>query len=67
MNLCHYVRNAISKPSIGDTVKVHYIGMFEDGTEFDNSYNRHAALFFRVGDGQVIEGWEKAILKVCYI
>ena len=49
---------------MGDTVKIHYIGLFEDGTEFDNSYKRFDPLFFRVGEGQVIEGWERAIVHL---
>ncbi|HDM10347.1 MAG: peptidylprolyl isomerase [Deltaproteobacteria bacterium] len=45
----------------GDTVKVHYTGKLEDGTVFDSSRDR-APLEFTLGDGEVIEGFEKGIV-----
>ncbi|MCC7565807.1 MAG: peptidylprolyl isomerase [Methanomicrobiaceae archaeon] len=45
----------------GDTVKVHYTGRLEDGTVFDSSYDREP-LQFTLGDGQVIQGFEEAIV-----
>jgi FKBP-type peptidyl-prolyl cis-trans isomerase len=50
----------------GKTVQVHYAGRLEDGTEFDNSFKRGEPIRFRLGVGQVIEGWDKGIagLKV---
>src|SRR5574337_1205082 len=44
----------------GDTVTVHYTGQLEDGTVFDTSRSRHP-LQFRIGNGQVIEGFEQAV------
>jgi FKBP-type peptidyl-prolyl cis-trans isomerase 2 len=44
----------------GDTVKVHYIGSLEDGTEFDSSRGREA-LTFTLGAGQLIPGFETAV------
>jgi len=44
----------------GDTVKVHYTGMLDDGTVFDTSRNRNP-LQFTIGKGQVIVGFEQAI------
>lgn len=44
----------------GDTVKVHYTGKLEDGTVFDTSRSRHP-LQFKIGNGQVIEGFEQAV------
>ena len=46
----------------GKTVHVHYAGRLEDGTEFDNSFKRGEPIRFRLGVGQVIEGWDKGIL-----
>ncbi|MEX2985092.1 FKBP-type peptidyl-prolyl cis-trans isomerase [Streptomyces sp. C36] len=46
----------------GDFVKVHYVGVaFSTGEEFDASWNRGSALEFKLGAGQVIEGWDKGI------
>ena len=44
----------------GDTVKVHYTGRLEDGTEFDSSTGREP-LEFKLGDGEVIPGFEQAV------
>lgn len=46
----------------GDTVEVNYIGMFENGTEFDNSYKRGSPIPLTLGEGQVIRGWEEGLL-----
>ncbi|NOZ06517.1 MAG: peptidylprolyl isomerase [Chloroflexi bacterium] len=45
----------------GDTVKVHYTGKLDDGTVFDTSDNRDP-LQFTVGAGQVIPGFEEAVI-----
>lgn len=45
----------------GDTVKVHYTGKLDDGTTFDTSSGRDP-LEFKVGEGRVIPGFEKAIV-----
>lgn len=39
--------------------------MLTDGTEFDSSYGRGVPLDFKVGTGQVIEGWEVGVLGAC--
>jgi len=44
----------------GDTVKIHYTGTLDDGTEFDSSAGRDP-LEFTVGSGQVIPGFDKAV------
>lgn len=44
----------------GDTVRVHYRGTLEDGSEFDASFGREP-LEFTLGTGQVIAGFDKAI------
>ena len=45
----------------GDTVKVHYTGKLEDGTVFDSSIDRDP-LQFTLGEGQVIPGFEQAVV-----
>jgi peptidylprolyl isomerase len=45
----------------GDTVKIHYTGRLEDGTVFDSSAKREP-LEFIISGGQVIPGFEQAVL-----
>lgn len=45
----------------GDTVKVHYTGTLNDGTVFDSSIGRDP-LQFTLGEGQMIPGFEQAVL-----
>jgi peptidylprolyl isomerase len=45
----------------GDTVSVHYTGKLSDGTVFDSSEGSEP-LVFTVGEGMVIEGFEKALV-----
>ena len=51
----------MTKVKSGDTVNVHYTGKLEDGTVFDNSVGRDP-LQFTVGNGQVIPGFEQAVV-----
>ena len=44
----------------GDTVRVHYRGTLDDGTEFDSSEGSEP-IAFTIGGGQVIPGFESAI------
>jgi peptidylprolyl isomerase len=45
----------------GDNVKVHYTGTLDDGSVFDSSEGSEP-LLFAVGSGQVIEGFDEAVL-----
>ena len=45
----------------GDKVKVQYTGSFEDGTVFDSSRGEDP-LEFTIGDGEVIPGFEEAVI-----
>jgi len=51
----------MAQAKYGDTVKVHYTGKLEDGTVFDTSLNRDP-LQFTIGEGQVISGFEEAVV-----
>jgi len=44
----------------GDTVRIHYTGTLDDGTQFDSSAGREP-LEFAIGGGQVIPGFDSAV------
>lgn len=48
----------------GQTVNVHYTGTFDDGTKFDSSHDRGETLTFQVGSGQVVPGFDSALLEM---
>lgn len=50
----------MQKPQSGDTVRVHYTGTLEDGTQFDSSRGGDP-LEFVMGQGQLIAGFENAV------
>lgn len=50
----------MSQVKQGDTVRLHYTGTLNDGTEFDSSAGRDP-LEFTVGSGQIIPGLDAAI------
>jgi peptidylprolyl isomerase len=45
----------------GDNVKIHYSGTLNDGSVFDSSSGREP-LGFKLGSGQVIPGFDEAVL-----
>lgn len=47
----------------GDNVEVHYTGKLDDGTVFDSSVGREP-LSFAVGSGQVIAGFDEAVMDM---
>lgn len=49
----------------GDLVVVDYVGVrSEDGTEFDNSYDRGEPFPVTLGAGGVIQGWEDGLIGI---
>ena len=49
---------------IGQIVAVHYTGWLENGTKFDSSVDRHEPFEVAAGVGQVIAGWDIALLRM---
>ena len=48
---------------VGDVIKVDYVGTLEDGTIFDSTKNDNAnPLKFQVGAGQLILGFDQAVI-----
>jgi len=52
------------KPTKGQTILAHYEGRLVDGTVFDSSYARHQPFEFQVGVGNVIAGWDEALMDM---
>ena len=47
--------------NVGKTCRTHYRGTFNDGTQFDSSYDRGEPLEFVCGAGQMIQGFDAAV------
>ena len=48
----------------GKKVKCHYRGTLDDGTQFDSSYDRGEPLAFTCGAGQMIKGFDAAVIDM---
>jgi peptidylprolyl isomerase len=56
-------RGVVIMAKNGSMVKVHYTGTLSDGSVFDSSLEREP-LQFKLGNGQVIPGFEQAVLSM---
>jgi peptidylprolyl isomerase len=46
----------------GHDVEVHYVGVsWSNGQQFDASWDRNDTFTFRLGGGQVIQGWDQGV------
>lgn len=53
--------SGIEGKNVGRKLKVHYRGTFNDGTQFDSSYDRGLPLEFVCGAGMMIRGFDAAV------
>ena len=55
--------STITGRNVGKTCRTHYRGTFNDGTQFDSSYDRGEPLEFICGAGQMIKGFDAAVAE----
>ena len=58
---CGGSKPAFEGKNVGKTVKTHYRGTFNDGEQFDSSYDRGEPIEFVCGAGMMIPGFDKAV------
>ena len=56
--------SGISGKNVGKTCRTHYRGTFNDGTQFDSSYDRGEPLEFVCGAGMMIKGFDSAVANM---
>lgn len=61
---CHDRKPAFEGKNVGKTCRTHYRGTFNDGTQFDSSYDRGEPLEFVCGAGMMIKGFDAAVANM---
>jgi peptidylprolyl isomerase len=57
------IRGTGAEAKQGSTVEVNYVGgLWKTGKEFDASWRRKEPFKFTIGGGEVIKGWEEAVV-----
>jgi FK506-binding protein 1 len=51
-------------PRNGQKVNVHYDGYLTNGTKFDSSRDRGKPFSFKLGQGEVIRGWDEGVARM---
>ena len=54
----------IEGKNVGKKCRTHYRGTFNDGTQFDSSYDRGEPLEFVCGAGMMIKGFDAAVASI---
>lgn len=60
---CHSIP-LVEGPNAGKRCRTHYVGTFNDGTQFDSSYDRGEPLEFVCGSGMMIHGFDAAVANM---
>ena len=63
-NGCGGCGSKIMGKNVGKTCRTHYRGTFNDGTQFDSSYDRGEPLEFVCGAGMMIPGYDAAVANM---
>ena len=58
---CGHHGHGMRGKNVGKTCRVHYKGTFNDGSQFDSSYDRGEPLEFVCGAGMMIKGFDAAV------
>jgi len=53
-----------ASPQPGQEVTVHYTGMFDTGAKFESSLDSGQPIKFKIGVGQVIQGWDEGLMTM---
>ncbi len=61
---CGENASGIEGKNVGKTCRTHYRGTFNDGTQFDSSYDRGEPLEFVCGAGMMIKGFDAAVANM---
>ncbi|XP_004859444.1 peptidyl-prolyl cis-trans isomerase FKBP10 isoform X2 [Heterocephalus glaber] len=61
----HIPRACPREVQMGDFVRYHYNGTFEDGRKFDSSYDRSSLVAIVVGVGRLITGMDRGLMGMC--
>lgn len=56
--------STIEGKNVGKKCRTHYRGTFNDGTQFDSSYDRGEPLEFVCGAGMMIKGFDAAVASM---
>mmetsp|Transcript_62126 Transcript_62126/g.170694 ORF Transcript_62126/g.170694 Transcript_62126/m.170694 type:complete len:162 (-) Transcript_62126:351-836(-) len=62
----HKPEECLKKSKPGDTLKMHYTGtLYSDCSKFDSSLDRDEPFKFKLGQGEVIKGWDDGLRGMC--
>ena len=61
---CGMNHTEMTGKNVGKTCRTHYRGTFNDGTQFDSSYDRGEPLEFVCGAGMMIRGYDRAVANM---